>query len=1317
MEEVKKERHVSPAHTHTLKSLCEELLKGNGLSRPDKADFFFDSDQTKLIFNWYVQNQPKWNKNLAKEDADTITDQIKKAPLSFSSQPNSQKTESKKRFFHLKSIRAYQFAGIHKYKKTEDNPQDFYFEFACPFTMIEGRNGAGKTSLLNAIIWCLTGFTLRSQKPPEIVQTEIGVGRDLSSASATHRITGVTPIPPLETLKTLSDRDLDVNTFVELTFIDEDGIVEGPFRRAVVKNGRGTISITEPDFSKLGVDSIALEIGTRIPGLIPYIQLEEKSDLGSAVSHLTGIQPLQDLSKHAGKVLVKLQKEFPKEKKTEIESLSKEYESIYDQISEVLKLNLDLEIGKVPACTELQLEESLKRSKENLEKHQELALESVKNILGESFNTSDADQRLDLIANTSQAIALVDKIQIDRLASKIRFDNFTKIDETKIEEIEGKIDSLIGELREILELERNPDRAARIRLYSKVTEWLKEESADHNVDSCPICFTSLTGKLDPITHEDISKEFHKLLTTDRKYLGLALKLWEKKAIEDIKMLLPNELHKELLVDLSKGPLEYLRIALTEELFSQTPFKKSLGMIKNLAALIFSKSIGDIAQINFSDVSAIQEIQNQAPTFYNFVVSTYKIVDFARWINSHSELIGNRISAIVGFQNNIDDVVQKENGQTAGESSITSILKTLQNIVNSAKPINDLISKVDSLSSLAVKIKKHQNRITMYEEAAKALTPIVQLDALVADIVDDLLRKLSEGTRLWKDRLYVPASINAPKLDSTTVKGNGILEITASISGTSVGAQHVSNASDLRASLLGFLIAFWNYMYKERGGLSLLLLDDVHELFDESNTRRVANTIPQIVSEIGAHVIVTTNDSRFRRLLVTAAQSIGKDSVDMRNIHSITSVRDYIILGHFSEAIDQKIAGLEIPENEDNHQFAKEFASIFREFMEECLKDFFDMPVVGITSSSTLADFIGAISKRRTAGVDVFSSVSFLNFLNDPAMKQGSEFLKLLNQSHHGDANKVTFGEVVKLKNDFLRVKKILEICCEEYERWLRRDPRTAKSLVGPVPQLMAVPSFSAPIFSAVAAASKHGSERNSAENGDVFNVNWFENKSIYYLNTHNLGFAAPLGSRAIVSFSDEVVKSNRLVVATTQSKTYARRLYKSEKRPDLVVLGSEAENPRKRTESIFISPDQVSLKKIVGVVFDFKNVYHKSSDEAFVIAECNILNEVKVVFKIDGESGMPLALPGQKILAGSEISAKDIGAHEGHLVAVSTSDGDMFKRLGKVIPGFRNIRQLDSVGGHGESFLVRTEELEGDQSEIPVLHSMRRVIGVLYDIG
>ena len=180
------------------------------------------------------------------------------------------------RVLHLKSVRIHRFAGIHPFGQLEQPPEEFFFEIESPLTIIEGMNGAGKTSLLSAITWCLTGKIYRSQRPPEDVEScPIGMSCDPNSNDPQDGyladISTITPLPPKSVLKSLDDNIVPLDTWVELILSDSHGN-DHTIRRRVERTRSAKITISQPDLSSLGLDPIALEVGTRMPGDLPFIQ-------------------------------------------------------------------------------------------------------------------------------------------------------------------------------------------------------------------------------------------------------------------------------------------------------------------------------------------------------------------------------------------------------------------------------------------------------------------------------------------------------------------------------------------------------------------------------------------------------------------------------------------------------------------------------------------------------------------------------------------------------------------------------------------------------------------------------------------------------------------------------------------------------------------------------------------------------------------------------------------------------------------------------------------------------------------------------------
>ena len=86
--------------------------------------------------------------------------------------------EESKPIWHLRRIEAHRFAGLHRHCAPDgSDPEPFVLELDKDITLISGFNGAGKTALLSAVTWCLTGKALRSQHMPIAIHEPMPVQR------------------------------------------------------------------------------------------------------------------------------------------------------------------------------------------------------------------------------------------------------------------------------------------------------------------------------------------------------------------------------------------------------------------------------------------------------------------------------------------------------------------------------------------------------------------------------------------------------------------------------------------------------------------------------------------------------------------------------------------------------------------------------------------------------------------------------------------------------------------------------------------------------------------------------------------------------------------------------------------------------------------------------------------------------------------------------------------------------------------------------------------------------------------------------------
>lgn len=120
--------------------------------------------------------------------------------------------------------------------------------------------------------------------------------------------------------------------------------------------------------------------------------------------------------------------------------------------------------------------------------------------------------------------------------------------------------------------------------------------------------------------------------------------------------------------------------------------------------------------------------------------------------------------------------------------------------------------------------------------------------------------------------------------------------------------------------------------------------------------------------------------------------------------------------------------------------------------------------------------------------------------------------------------------------------------------------------------------------------------------------------------------------------------------------------------------------------------------------------------EATTIDTAPELGQIEVAYRVREESAVPLALPGQILLGGAELTPSELDAWEGKLVAVTLDDGtSIFKRVGARLPGsLAGLRQFETIGGLGSSIVVAIEALAAP-ARLPAIVSARRILGVLYD--
>jgi hypothetical protein len=220
-------KSARPLHLQTIDSLFAELIGGASVSvGKDNVEFRFDNADSRSILNWYRLNRAKWAGNVMAVDVETMVSAMTTVPPALPI-PDILTPKAGRRLRLVKVV-AHRFGGVHAYGTAETPPPDLVFQPHESITLLDGWNGAGKTSLLNTIIWCLTGELLRPQREPESGQQEfsslfVRSSVDGTDETTSHGLTPITPLPNPDFYVPPVHSPVPVDSWVELSFVDQDG--------------------------------------------------------------------------------------------------------------------------------------------------------------------------------------------------------------------------------------------------------------------------------------------------------------------------------------------------------------------------------------------------------------------------------------------------------------------------------------------------------------------------------------------------------------------------------------------------------------------------------------------------------------------------------------------------------------------------------------------------------------------------------------------------------------------------------------------------------------------------------------------------------------------------------------------------------------------------------------------------------------------------------------------------------------------------------------------------------------------------------------
>ncbi len=1294
-----------PLHLHTLDSLVADLVSGRPIQTAANEHFALPNERARSALEWYRRKRPVgWASKVSAQDGEELVDAILKEPPELPALP-ARLMDASNRRLRLKKLEAHRFAGLHKFGTPTSAPRTYVHEFTSAVTLFEGRNGSGKTSLLNAIIWALTGEMLRPQREPESAEDFDcwAISANQGDERTALKLSPLTPMPNVEQYRP-EDAWVPADTWVELTFTDEAGKELPVIRRSQSRTSLGKLKESPPNLTVLGIDPIAVRIGSVMPGLLPLIKVGSESELGHAVSQLTGLSALVDLAEHVRRSKARIDKEFVKAKTEARDRADLDYSTAKEDLERTLAAHPSLKPAwdVPPASEDKKIESVLEDTRKHLETAKTAAFESARKILGDRFDPANSALLSDVEKNTVRALERVS--QPRALASVARLGALRQLTREQLDAAETKIHGILAEAKTLDRLARNPSAAARTRLYARIAAW----AADHpdprrKDDTCVVCSSSLDSAIDPVTGRPVKLHLREA-SLNASLLSQTLRHWAQSVQGELMRSLPEALRAEMALDLPAHPCDLLRTAFVNELFAFDPFSGALRELKTQTAAAFDDVVKQRAPLG--PAIAI-EVPAGCDVLREPLARLELAIRFARWRHANEVLARNIVEQVLGR-------VLKA-GERKEKTTLTGKLLDLEETVKAARPVSDALLQCERLKQHLKGRRAAEGRLLAYATASSALEDLIGLGNLADQQVDELRKTLRQEAAAWRSRIYLGAYPDtAHELVDADMGRKGELDLVVRAGGISAPAQHVSNASALRASLVAFFLAFWEHVLKTRGGLMTLVLDDPQELLDDENRERLAAALVPLAAT-GAQLIVTSYDPRF---CARVSRLPIPNGIEHLEVHPATRQQPVVRTTPLLPVIQRRKALFDADRNQEEP--ARDFADGCRVFFEAKLGDMFDDPAHAMWAIAnpdpTLATFVQRLRPIVKAGPEgMFSAHIFRRFVEHAALADGSAVITLMNKAHHGRRGEIRAADVAQCADELNDLLEIVEAMGEECYRWMRRDRPTKQLVPHALPALvpLALPALNIQVCPDLAAFTRYVRTGESQEIPGYLDPSVFGNVATYYLRRPNFGFAAPAGSLAIVEAVPGPAADRRLVIARHGDVTYARRLVRGAS-PNVIGLTAEVPDPRTRSpKTIVLSEVEVAIHQVVGIIFDHSLTGGLGKDEAVLVDASAVLKGIEIAFRVVDESAVPLALEKQVVLGGARIELSQLGRHKDALVALTLDDGaTIFKRVGAALPDeLDHLVQFESIGGLGSSLVLAVGRTHAGFRSVT---SARVIIGVLY---
>ena len=1194
--------------------------------------------------------------------------------------------------WRLQTIETTNFGGLNTY----DGPT-FRLEVEGENWCLEGSNGSGKTLLASAIIWVLTGYLFREQ---DGLTLETGARTPVFDGSGKKIGSWPALVTYPQNAKHLRSKAI---VTVTLVFADPSGN-QALARRTLVSPAIGNPEITIDVDPRLTASTQLIETGLLMPARLSHIGFGSKSaSLYEAMKALTGLDRLADIALGASAICNRGRRFLKYSKDQGINRFKTKFETEIGKARE-LSGNTQLKISKEIGLGEKKLLANLDRLCQEASSKAGKLLASLgpETVKGLDLSTIEGRQLLSKAVHTAQGT--VESIHKEWPL----FHAWAALKEASANSLfhtlPDKLPEFDARLNAALKWHAKQQVDRKLRLKALASSYFVPFPESDVSPTCPLCEQPLDG-----AHQRALAAELKALKTDAKHAERKIDDACSDITKELRAMLPSSIQNHFDRLATMSPAADFRAAALDRLVTSPPFSSVLVGIANALEHQISSQTDALPVFRYP---AYESTGNPEPPsaadLREFVHKVHRIVALADWWAKHHPKFANCFATLIGRSDNEDQVPPE---------SLRGMLKALEDANDKAEPLDRFANHLRDVKDAATEWNRIYTEQKTREAIAAALEPFKKLKHLVdaetyrtINSLSDRVSKITDEIRL-KERLeFGNAELQR---NQVTVHGHFARDYR-------VNAGLVANASWLRAVLWAFIFAMRDQVIHDhaRCDFPLMVLDDPQLTFDPKNKRKWAEKIVELANADtfqpnGFQLFLTTHERQFFDIITGTCALNGQKGMIARP-HKDGGVTQ-ILNG---SKLDRLFAQAQTQQSSETSQG---YIRAVRVYCEDLLRIMLRPESYELTTN-TLGALTNVLTKYHREGIPPYNRPVFKRLATN-LRETGNQPVVYMNATSHTDDGTIGFAQAEDVQRYW---KDKLQKCfsdafmlAADYDAYAD-DPRLYAYpdtvIQFPTDRSNAIAQANLLKTGIAAAAESDGLVGDGAisiEEWEASHTLNLQNHSAYLVSASTLEPVVTVGDIVLVKNHGKPNARN-LVVAAHGDRFLARRLNLPEDHPGMAILTGQSTTPYALPQPVISPLDKISMRKIVGTVFQSnRHAPQSTTGEVVPVSDATDIAQILEgtrLFLVSGRSMEPIALDNQFVITRERtINVNTLASLEGQLIIGIDENGTKyFKRM-------RRHARLILLESANSDAWTTSAILSTDGKDYPALTNILSVVGVLFE--